>query len=161
MNASEMVLREIDVTDTVRRLDELIEIGKDVRECFEVASEVAIDPHAAEIVTRAGLQHARFVHELQREVRALGGDPSLARRGMGPLHRSWIALRAALRTRDTAGALIACECGEDQLLAACSDALGTPLPERTRGLLRHYRAEIETVQPALRHLHAARAQVAS
>src|SRR5262245_2071472 len=105
-----MSMREspTDVNELLVRLGELIEVDHEVGEGFEAASEVARDSRARSILMRAALQRTRFVHELQSEVRELGGDPTVFERRVGHLQRSWLALHTARRAGDAPAAIAAC-----------------------------------------------------
>jgi uncharacterized protein (TIGR02284 family) len=149
-----------DVARVVLGLDELIEVDREVGEGFEAASEVAQDSRTRAILMRAALQRMRFVHELQSEVRALGGDPTAAERRVGHLQRSWLALHVAQRERDAHAAIAACASGDRQTLDAYRAVIAAEPPQRTRALLRRQELEIEMLHGALRALGSGQEAVA-
>jgi len=139
--------------EAVLRLDELIELCKDGHARFGLAASLAADPRRREAFACGALKHLQFVHELQAEVRQLGGDPDLSPDGVRPLHRNWIALRAARTAHDADAALTECENCEDQALLAYADALAR-LPLRARALVRRQELELRLTRAllqALRH----------
>ncbi|HEX5009836.1 MAG TPA: PA2169 family four-helix-bundle protein [Planctomycetota bacterium] len=144
--------------EAILRLDELIELCKDGHARFGVAASLAADPRAREAFACGALKHLQFVHELQAEVRALGGDPDLSPDGVRPLHRNWIALRAARRAHDADAALNECENCEDQALLAYADALAA-LPLRARSLVRRQELQLRLTRALLQALREAMARV--
>jgi uncharacterized protein (TIGR02284 family) len=147
-----------DLSAVLVHLEELIEMGREVGEGFEAASEVARDSRARSILMRAALQRTRFVHELQSEVRDLGGDPSACQRRLGHLQRSWLALHVAQRERDIHAAIAACASGDHQTLDAYRAVIAAEPPQRTRALLRRQELEIEMLHGALAALDAEQEQ---
>ena len=143
----------------IARLDELIELCKEGYASFERAAQLEADPGVRATLGRCALQHARFLHELQREVLDLGGDPTLSAHDVRPLHRNWIALRAALRPRDAA-TLAGCAGCEDQVLLAYADTISIELPPRVYALLRRQQLELALTHDTLHALAAARARAA-
>ena len=143
---------DLDLAEVILRLDDLIEVDREVGEGFEQASEIAQDSRTRGVLMRAALQRTRFVHELQSEVRELGGDPTVCERRVGHLQRSWLALHAARRAQDTAAAIAACTTGDLQTLDAYRAVIAAGLPLRTRALLRRQELEIEMLHGALQSL---------
>jgi uncharacterized protein (TIGR02284 family) len=142
----------LDTSEVILRLLELLEVDREVGQGFELASEIARDSRARGVLMRASLQRVRFVHELQTEVRELGGDPSVTERRLGRLQRSWIALRTAQREQDEQGAITACASSDVQTLDAYRAVIAAGLPLRTRALLRRQELEIEMLHGALQNL---------
>lgn len=142
----------IDENEVVVRLLELIEVDHEVGQGFELAAEIAVDSRARAVLMRASLQRQRFVHELQSEVRGLGGDPTAVERRVGHLHRSWLALHTAQREHDVTGAVEACASGDLQTLDAYRAVIAAGLPLPTRALLRRQELEIEMLHGALQNL---------
>ena len=141
--------------ELVHQLDELLEICKDGRAGFDVASEIVSDICLRELLIRGAMQRLRFVHELQSELRRLGADPSESNGAVSPLHRDWFVLRSALRNHDQRAALAECESAEDQTLAAYGEAIGRGLPEPAYSLVRRQELEIRLTHDRLHALRAA------
>ncbi len=140
--------------EAVLRLDELIELCKDGHARFGHAASLAADPRIREAFACGALKHLQFAHELQAEVRELGGNPDLSSDGVRPLHRNWIALRAARTAHDPVAALTECENCEDQALMAYADALAQ-LPLRARALVRRQELELRLTRALLQTLRGA------
>jgi len=140
--------------EAILRLDELIELCKDGHARFGLAASLAADPRTHEAFACGALKHLQFVHELQAEVRELGGDPDQSAEGVRPLHRNWIALRAARNAHDPDTALTECENCEDQALLAYADALAR-LPQRARALVRRQELELRLTRALLQALRDA------
>jgi len=145
--------------DAIRRLDELIELCKDSHASFEAAAALAADPRTREAFARGALKHLQLVHELQAEVRELGGNPELSAASVSPLHRNWIALRVAQRTHGADGVLAECQNCEDQLLLAYADAIAG-LPTRARALVRRQELELRLTRALLVALREAQVRAA-
>ena len=65
----------MDTNDTISTLNGLIESCRDGQNGFQEASANVKNPDLKSLFAEASTERAKFVGDLQREVRSLGGDP--------------------------------------------------------------------------------------
>jgi len=141
--------------DTIKVLNDLIDVCEDGRKGFETAAESVKDVRYKDLFRRNSMQRARFVTELQEEVRHLGGKPDDSGTAAGALHRGWINLRTAITSKDEKAVLSECERGEDHAVKEYRDALGKPLPEPVRTLVARQASEVQAAHDTMRSLRDA------
>jgi uncharacterized protein (TIGR02284 family) len=135
----------MDRNHTIDVLNNLIETCRDGQEGFQEASDNIARPDVKEFFAEASLDRARFVGELQQEVRALGGDPEDAGSVAGALHRTWIDVKGTFTGRDEQSILGECERGEDSAVAQYREALGEELPANVRAVIERQFARVQRV----------------
>jgi uncharacterized protein (TIGR02284 family) len=135
----------MDRNKTIDVLNGLIETCRDGQEGFQEASDNVSNIELKRIFADASLERARFVGELQQEVRALGGDPEDAGSTAGALHRAWIDIKGSLTGRDDQSILNECERGEDSAVAQYRDALKADLPSNLRPIVEQQFEEVQRV----------------
>lgn len=108
--------------DVIRELNELVEICKDSAEGFRTAASHVSNTELETMFLGYADQRAKFMQELQDEVRRLDGDPAQTGHASAALHRGWMDLKAALSGGDPAGLIAAAETGETSAEAAYSRA---------------------------------------
>ena len=133
----------MDRNKTIGVLNDLIATARDGQEGFQEASDNIARSDLKRYFAEASLERARFVGDLQQEVRALGGDPDDSGSVGGALHRAWIDIKGSLTGRDEHAILAECEHGEDAALDSYRDALKQDLPANVRTVIE---------QPTGRHL---------
>lgn len=132
-------------------LKNLIETCRDGQEGFRTAAEaIENDPRLKSFLSSCSEQRARFVGELENELRKLGDFSTESSSVAGTLHRGWINLKAALTTRDTHAVLSECERGEDVALKEYQDALNAGLPALLDAIVARQRQEIVVTHSAVR-----------
>jgi uncharacterized protein (TIGR02284 family) len=133
----------MDRNDTIGILNNLIETCRDGQEGFQEASENIVRPDIKQLFMEAALQRARYLGQLQAEVRALGGDPADTGSVGGALHRAWIDIKGTFSGKDEASILAEAERGEDSAVAAYRDALENELPANLRAIVAAQYAEVQ------------------
>ena len=136
-------------------LNDLIETCRDGQEGFRTAAEAVSDGELRRLFHEYSRQRARFVGDLQDEVRRLGGDPENSGSIIASLHRGWMGLRAAVTGRDDRAILAECERGEDSALSNYRTALGRDLPASVRSLVERQFAEVKAAHDRVRSLQRA------
>ena len=111
----------------VSTLNSLIEINRDGQKGFQEAAEKIETPQIKEFCLEQRRARARFVGDLQPQVRSLGGDPENTGSVAGAAHRVWMDLKSALGGGDHA-ILAASETGEDYAVKVYKKALDENLP---------------------------------
>ena len=118
----------------VSTLNSLIEINRDGQKGFQEAAEKIETPQIKEFCLEQSRARARFVGDLQPQVRSLGGDPENTGSVAGAAHRVWMDLKSALGGGDHA-ILAASETGEDYAVKEYKKALDETLPAPVRDLV--------------------------
>jgi uncharacterized protein (TIGR02284 family) len=146
-------------TDTIKVLNDLIDVCEDGRKGFETAAESVKDVRYKDLFRRNSRERARLVTELQAEVQRLGGKPDDSGTAAGTLHRGWINLRTAVTSKDERAVLEECERGEDHAVKVFRDALAKPLPETARVLVARQAADVQRAHDSMRSLRDTRKEV--
>lgn len=136
----------METNDTVSILNGLIETCRDGQNGFQEASTNLKRTELKTLFAEASTERAKFVGELQREVRVLGSDPENSGSVAGALHRAWIDIKGSFTGKDDGSILNECERGEDSAVAAYKDALTNDLPANLRAL-------VETQSTAVQAMH--------
>ena len=118
----------------VSTLNSLIETNRDGQKGFQEASDKIVTPQIKEFCSKQSLARARFVGELQPQVRSLGGEPEQRGSVAAAVHRGWIDLTSTLGGGDHA-ILIATETGEDYAVGEYKKALDENLPAPVRKIV--------------------------
>lgn len=139
-------------------LNDLVETCRDGQEGFKEAGENATSPELKRFFADASLERARFVGELQTEVRALGGDPEKTGSTAGALHRTWIKVKGTLSDKDDESILIEAERGEDSAVEAYEDALQeAALPATLRTMIENQYREVKQAHDRVKRMRDSRA----
>jgi uncharacterized protein (TIGR02284 family) len=125
----------IDHNEVIAILNDLIETSKDGEEGFRSSAKNADDARLKDFFLRRSKEVSVSVHELQDQVRALGGEPVNATSIGGILHRRWMDIKTALTSQDNIAVLNETERGEEAALAAYRQALEQALPADVRTLI--------------------------
>lgn len=112
----------------VSTLNDLIETCRDGLNGFKEAAENVKGLDLKNLFTQLGNERAKFVQELQVEVRRLGGDAEKTGSTAGALHRVWMDIKGTLMGKDDHTILVECERGEDSAVDAYKDAIKLGLP---------------------------------
>lgn len=118
----------MDNTKIVSTFNDLIETCRDGLNGFKEAAENVKSLDLKNLFNELGNERARFVQELQLEVRGLGGEAEKTGSTAGALHRVWMDIKGTLTGKDDHTILVECERGEDSAVSAYKDALKLGLP---------------------------------
>ena len=140
----------MDRNKTIDVLNNLIETCRDGQEGFQEAADNVQQPELKRFFADASIERARFVGELQQEVRALGGDPDDSSSVAGAMHRAWIDIKGTFTGRDDHSILSECERGEDSAVSTYRDALKADLPVNVRSVIENELAEIQRVHDTVK-----------
>ena len=128
----------------VSTLNSLIEVNRDGQNGFKEAAGKIEDPQIKAFCLEQSLSRAKFVGELQSEVRSMGTEPDTTGSIAGALHRGWMDLKSALGGGDHA-ILAATETGEDHAITQYTKALEETLPAPVRDLVQR---QLQSVKQA-------------
>lgn len=118
----------MDNTKIVNTLNDLIETCRDGLNGFKEAAENVKSLDLKNLLTQLANERAKFVQELQLEVRRLGGDAEKTGSTAAALHRVWMDVKGTLTGKDDHTILVECERGEDSAVDAYRDAIKLGLP---------------------------------
>ena len=139
----------------ISTLNGLIETCRDGQNGFQTAAEGVTRSELKTLFHGYSQQRARFVGELQNEVRRLGGDPENMGSVAATLHRGWIDIRSAVSGGDDGAVISECERGEDAAVAAYRGALDQDLPANIRAAVERQFAEVKQAHDRIRSLERA------
>ena len=115
-------------------LNSLIELNRDGQKGYQEAADKIGTSQIKEFCSKQSLARARFVGELQPQVRSLGGEPEKTGSVAAAVHRGWIDLTSTLGGGDHA-ILIATETGEDYAIGEYKKALDENLSAPVRKIV--------------------------
>ena len=138
--------------EVISTLNNLIETCRDGQNGFQTAAEGVQRSELKTLFHGYSQQRARFVGELQDEVRRLGGEPERTGSLVASLHRGWMGLRAALEGGDDRAVVAECERGEDVAVANYRAALDTDLPANVRSVVERQFGEVKKAHDQVRSL---------
>lgn len=125
----------MDNDDVISTLNKLIETSKDGEEGFKTCAENASDPQLQAFFFNRAQTCTTAVIELQRLVRAHGGDPENRGDFGGALHRRWVDIKGLVTGKDDKAVLKECERGEDVAVTSYRNALEKDLPPDVRSVV--------------------------
>ena len=136
----------------ISTLNNLIETCRDGQNGFQTAAEGVERSELKTLFHGYSQQRARFVGELQDEVRRLGGDPEDSGSVAATLHRGWMDIKAAVTGKDDGAILSECERGEDVAVSNYRAALDTDLPANIRSVVERQFGEVKEAHDRIRSL---------
>jgi uncharacterized protein (TIGR02284 family) len=137
-------------------LNNLIETCRDGQEGYKEAAENAQSPDLKAFFKERGQERTRCFTDLEKQVRALGGEPEETGSTAGAMHRVWIDIKGTLTGKDDHAILSEVERGEDSAVKAFEEALNLGLPPDLRTLLeREYRV-VKNAHDRVKQLRDAR-----
>lgn len=144
----------------VSTLNDLIETCRDGQEGFKEASENATSPELKNFFLGVSRERARFVGELQQEVRTLGADPEKSGSTAAAMHRVWMDIKGSLTGKDDGSILNEVERGEDSAVETYQDALKAGLPSNIRAIVELQFADIKLAHDRVKQMRDAKTAAA-
>lgn len=144
---------ELKDTDTIKTLNDLIEVLKDGEHGFKASAEDVKAPELAHTFERYAKQRAEFAAEVQSRVVTLGADEEESGSISGSVHRGWMNIKAALSTNEPHSVLEEAERGEDNAVIAYRKALeGTQLDHVSRDIVSRQFVEVKAAHDNVKQL---------
>ena len=147
----------MDNNKIVSTLNDLIETCRDGQNGFKEAAENVKSPDLKNLFTELGNERAKFVQELQVEVRRLGGDAEKTGSTAAALHRVWMDIKGTLTGKDDHMILVECERGEDSAVDAYKDAIKLGLPTDILTIVQQQNQTIQRDHDKVKQLRDAKA----
>jgi len=138
--------------EAISVLNDLIETLKDGEKGFRIAAQGVDRKDIQQLFLKYAEQRSKFVDELQREVRKLGGDPDESGSLAGAIHRGWINIKSVVTGQDEESVLAECERGEDSAVRNYEEALKKNLPESVRSLIQKQYTQVKEAHDTIRDL---------
>jgi len=142
----------MDNKEVISILNGLIETCRDGQEGFKEAAENSTNPQLKNFFRDVSRDRARYVGELQQEVRTLGGDPENTGSTAGALHRFWIDIKGTLTGKDDSSILSEAERGEDSAVNEYKEALKKSLPANCQATIEMQFTEIKLVHDRVKQM---------
>jgi uncharacterized protein (TIGR02284 family) len=138
--------------EVISTLNNLIETCRDGQNGFQSAADGVKNPELKSLFYSYSQQRAKFVGELQDEVRRLGGDPETTGSVAATLHRGWIDIKSAVTGGDEGSIISECERGEDSAVSNYRDALDKDLPANVRSIVERQFSQVKEAHDRIRSL---------
>jgi uncharacterized protein (TIGR02284 family) len=143
--------------EIISMINGLIETLKDGQEGFKQAAEAVKDSELKSLFQEYSRQRARFVGELQGQVRELGeSEPEESSSAAGAMHRAWINLKSVITSGDDHAILAECERGEDSAVKEYKEALEENLSSPIRETVSQQYSQVKTAHDRIKNLRDAR-----
>lgn len=132
-------------TDTVEKLQTLLQYMRDSEAGFKRAADVVEDGGMERVFEGYATQRSHFVRELSRFISQSGQTPEHSGSFKGRFHRWWLGVRAALTSDDIENVLVEACRGEDALISIYEEIIlettGNPVNDT---LHRQYRDIVQS-----------------
>jgi uncharacterized protein (TIGR02284 family) len=139
--------------DILDQLNRLLTISHDAEEGYQEAAKNAESGELQSLFTKQAQQRGEFGTELDREIRALGGEPDGGTSVSADLHRAWINLKSVFSSNDDKATVEECQRGDKEALDTYNNVLQeTDLAASTRELLLRQKQAIDTAHSSMARL---------
>ncbi|GAB4054154.1 ferritin-like domain-containing protein [Spirosoma litoris] len=135
------------------QLSQLLTLSHDAEKGYQEAAENVDDNDLKILLQTQSRQRAEFAQELDREIRALGGEPDEGTSLTADLHRAWINIKSAFSTNDDKAVVQECHRGDQEALNTYNAVLQeTDLAASTRELLLQQKHSIDSANSTMARL---------
>ncbi|QMW00300.1 ferritin-like domain-containing protein [Spirosoma foliorum] len=135
------------------QLSQLLTLSHDAEKGYQEAAENVDDNDLKILLQTQSRQRAEFAQELDREIRALGGEPDEGTSLTADLHRAWINIKSAFSTNDDKAVVQECHRGDQEALNTYNSVLQeTDLAASTRELLLQQKHSIDSANSTMARL---------
>lgn len=140
-------------TEILDQLSQLLTISHDAEKGYQEASENVDDNELKTLLLTQSRQRAEFAQELDREIRALGGEADNGTSLTADLHRAWINIKSTFSTNDDKAVVQECHRGDQEALNTYNAVLQeTDLVASTRELLLRQKQSIDSANSTMARL---------
>ncbi|GAB3510613.1 hypothetical protein GCM10027341_49190 [Spirosoma knui] len=134
-------------------LNRLLTRNHDAEKGYQEASENVKDNELKSLFMAQSRQRAEFAMELDREIRALGGEPDNGTSLAADLHRAWINVKATFASDDDKATVQECQRGDQDAIENYNSVLQeTDLVASTRELLLRQKQSIDSAHASMARL---------
>ncbi|MEZ0484919.1 ferritin-like domain-containing protein [Fibrella aquatica] len=135
------------------QLNKLLTSSHDAEEGYKEAAENVKDQELKSLFLAQSRERAEFATELDREIRALGGDADNGTSLASDLHRAWINIKSAVSGSSDKAVAEECQRGDAEALSEYRSVLEqTDIAASTRELLLHQKSKVELAHETMGRL---------
>ena len=135
------------------QLNRLVTRNHDAEKGYQEAAENVKDSELKSLFLAQSRQRGEFAMELDREVRALGGEPDSGTSLAADLHRAWINVKSTFASNDDKATVQECQRGDQESLNNYNSVLQeTDLAASTRELLLRQKQSIDAAHASMARL---------
>jgi len=135
------------------QLNKLLTLSHDAEKGYQEAAENAKDNELKSLFLSQSRQRSEFALSLDREIRALGGEPDNGTSIAADLHRAWINIKSTFASDDDKATVEECHRGDQEALETYNAVLQeTDLVASTRELLLQQKQSIDTANSTMARL---------
>lgn len=139
--------------EVLDQLNKLLTRNRDAEKGYQEAAENVKDAELKSLFLAQSRQRGEFAMELDREVRALGGDPDNGTSLAADLHRAWINVKSTFASDDDKAVVQECQRGDQDALENYNSVLQeTDLVASTRELLLRQKQSIDSAHASMARL---------
>ena len=144
-------------SDTIKGLQELIEINIDSSKGFGQAADKIESRDIAAYFRRCGERRSQFANDLQRAVNVNGEDAKEHGSLAGAAHRWWLGLRGTVASGDEHSVLAEAERGEDAIKGKYEKVLKETAGSPLNATLQQHYVSVKQDHDTIRDMRDARA----
>lgn len=135
------------------QLNKLLTRSNDADKGYAEAAENVKGSELKSLFMAQSRQRAEFAQELDREIRAIGGEPDGGTSLLADLHRAWINVKSSFASDDDKAVVQECTRGDQDALENYNSVLlETDLMASTRQLLLSQKEKIESAHATMARL---------
>jgi uncharacterized protein (TIGR02284 family) len=135
------------------QLSRLLTLSHDAEKGYQEAAENAKDNELKSLFLTQSRQRSEFALSLDREIRALGGEPDNGTSFTADLHRAWINIKSTFASDDDKATVQECHRGDQEALDTYNAVLQeTDLVASTRELLLQQKQSIDSANSTMARL---------
>jgi uncharacterized protein (TIGR02284 family) len=139
--------------EVLDQLNRLLTRAHDAENGYQEAAENVKDDELKGLFLAQSRERAEFGRELEREIRALGGEPDGGTSLASDLHRAWINLKSAVSGHTDKAVAEECQRGDSEALTDYKDVLEqTDIAASTRELLLRQKSKVESAHVTMGRL---------
>lgn len=138
--------------DTKMALQELVQINIDSGQGFLEAGEAVDDDNLRPLFNRLSADRFHQANELKTYLEINDETPEDSGSVLGALHRTWMALRAAINEGDPSVILIEAERGEETIREKYADLIANTRGEAMHDILTQHYEQVREVHRQIRNL---------
>ena len=135
------------------QLNKLLTRNHDAEKGYQVAADSVKDNELKTLFLAQSRQRGEFAQEIEREIRALGGEPDNGTSLASDLHRAWINIKSTISSNDDKATVQECHRGDQEAVDNYNAVLQeTDLVASTRELLLRQKQSIDTANASMARL---------
>lgn len=135
------------------QLNKLLTSNHDAVRGYQTAADSVKDAELKGLFLAQSRQRADFATELDREIRALGGDADNGTSLASDLHRAWINIKSTISNATDKAVAEECQRGDSEALSEYKEVLEqTDIAASTRELLLNQKSKVELAHATMGRL---------